>query len=211
MTGKKEKKFKNLLGFIVSIKLITTTEGGKGGKSKRIYRTNKKIRIINAFLESLLSGSCPSLGVTVHLTFLGCPPTLCYLGPAVGAAQILIWSCSCVFLPPMSTAIRSVCSLFWELSMTFDTSHSHSLPTWSCGCKLQLVELVGRFWVIFLSHSALGFNCGFISTSTCGSSTGVCSCEGQVRRRCTCLGRRGSGSTRYSGELAARAAGNIVR
>ena len=27
--------------------------------------------------------------------------------PAVGAAQILIWSYSCVFLPPMSTAIRT--------------------------------------------------------------------------------------------------------
>ena len=24
-----------------------------------------------------------------------------------GAAQILIWSCSCVFLPPVSTAIRT--------------------------------------------------------------------------------------------------------
>ena len=29
-------------------------------------------------------------------------------------------------------------------------------------------------------------------------------------RWCSCLGRRGSGSTRYSGELAARAAGNTV-
>ena len=34
--------------------------------------------------------------------------------------------------------------------------------------------------------------------------------EGQVWRWCSCLDRRGSGSTRYSGELAARAAGNIV-
>ena len=34
--------------------------------------------------------------------------------------------------------------------------------------------------------------------------------EGQVWRWCSCLGRRGSGSTRYSGELAARVAGNIV-
>ena len=32
--------------------------------------------------------------------------------------------------------------------------------------------------------------------------------EGQMWRWCSCLGRRGSGSTRYSGELAARAAGN---
>ena len=32
--------------------------------------------------------------------------------------------------------------------------------------------------------------------------------EGQVRRSCSCLGCRGSSSTRSSGELAARAAGN---
>ena len=40
--------------------------------------------------------------------------------------------------------------------------------------------------------------------------TWVCPCEGQVWRLCSCLGYRGCGSTRYSGELAARAAGNIV-
>ena len=58
------------------IKLTTTRErGGKGGggrkkKSERIYRTSQDIRIIiNVFLESLL-------GVTVHLTSLGCLPTL---------------------------------------------------------------------------------------------------------------------------------------
>ena len=43
----------------------------------RIYRTSQKIRIIIVFLVSLLSDSFPSLGVTVHLTSLGCPPTLC--------------------------------------------------------------------------------------------------------------------------------------
>ena len=38
----------------------------------------------------------------------------------------------------------------------------------------------------------------------------VCSCEGQGWMWCSCLGHRVSGSTRFSGELAARAAGNIV-
>ena len=51
----------------------------KEKKSKRIYRTSENIRIINVFLESLLSESCPSLGVTVHLSSLGCPLTLCCL------------------------------------------------------------------------------------------------------------------------------------
>ena len=67
--------------FLVTIKSTTTTERGekekKERKSKRIYRTSQKIRIINVFLESLLSESFPSLGATVHLTSLGSPPTLC--------------------------------------------------------------------------------------------------------------------------------------
>ena len=49
----------------------------KKKKSKRIYRTSKNIRIINVFLESLLLESFALLAVTVHLTSLGCPPTLC--------------------------------------------------------------------------------------------------------------------------------------
>ena len=58
----------------------------------------------------------PSLGV--HLTSLGCPPTLLVSGPAVGEAQILIWFYSCVYLPPMSTAIRtSVFSLVGAFSV----------------------------------------------------------------------------------------------
>ena len=38
----------------------------------------------------------------------------------------------------------------------------------------------------------------------------VCPCEDQMWRLCSCLGCRGSGSTRYSGELVARAVENIV-
>jgi len=61
----------------VPIKSTTMTERGKKKKkSKKIYRTSQNIRIINVFLESLLSESFPSLGVTVHLLSLGCPPTL---------------------------------------------------------------------------------------------------------------------------------------
>ena len=103
------------------IKLTTITEGEKGEKrnkkSKIFYRTSQKIRIINVFLESLLSESFPLLGITVPFTSLGCPPTLLISGPDVGSAQILIWSYSCVFLTPMSTAIRaSVFSFVGTLS-----------------------------------------------------------------------------------------------
>ena len=54
--------------------------GGKKKKkekqSTRINKTSQNIRIIHAFLESLLPVSFLSLEVTVHLISLGCPPTL---------------------------------------------------------------------------------------------------------------------------------------
>ena len=79
----------------------------KEKKCKRIYRTNQKLRTINIFLESLLSESFPSLGVSPpHLPRMP-SNTVLISGPAVRAAQILIWPYSYVFLPPMSTAIRT--------------------------------------------------------------------------------------------------------
>ena len=112
MTEKKEKKkkLKSLIRFHSANKIDSYLQRGKRGggqKSKRIWRTSQNIRIINVFLESLLSELFPSLGVTVHLTSLGCPPTLLISGPVVGAVLILIWSYSSVFLPPMSVAIRA--------------------------------------------------------------------------------------------------------
>ena len=76
----KKESSKPSLDFIVPIKWTTTTEGGKRKKekeSKTIYGTSQNIRIINVFLESLLSGSFPFMGVTVHLTPLGHPRTMC--------------------------------------------------------------------------------------------------------------------------------------
>ena len=80
----------------------------EGKKSKTNYRISQNIRIINVFLESLLSES-------FSLAEIHSPPhlprmlsnTVLVCGPSVGAAQILIWSDSCVFLSPMSTAIRT--------------------------------------------------------------------------------------------------------
>ena len=40
--------------------------------------------------------------------------------------------------------------------------------------------------------------------------TWICPCEGQLWRWSSCLGHRGSGITRYSGELAVRAAGKMI-
>ena len=59
------------------------------------------------FFLSLLSESFSSLGVTVHLTSRMSSNAVLLSGPAVGTAQILIRSCSYVFLPPVFRAIRT--------------------------------------------------------------------------------------------------------
>ena len=87
--------------------------------------------------------------------------------------------------------------------------------------NLQFVQLVGRFWVFFLSHPAPGFQLWFYFHSCLWVvhwglllrlpwRPRVFPSEGHVWKWCSYLGHRGSGSARYSGELAARAAGNIV-
>ena len=129
--------------------------------------------------------------------------TVLISGPAVGAAQILIWSYSCVFLPPVSTAIRT--SVFSFVGALDDLLYT---PETESGCLIvcNIISSLYSWWEGFASFSLatlpLGFNCGFTSTSVCGSSTGVCSwgCPGglgfaSVRARCqgwcSCLGCRG--------------------
>ena len=80
---------------------------------------------------------------------------------------------------------------------------------------------MGRFWFFFLCHTDPGFQLWFYFHLCMWFvhwdfllrlpwRAWVCPCEGQVWRWCSCLSYRGSGITRYSEELAARAAGNIV-
>ena len=148
--------------------------------------------------------------------------TVLISGPIMGAAQILIWSYSSGFLLQCSQLSERESFLLWELSMTFYIFHSHRV------CLVDRVDLIcslcswlGGFWIFFLSHTVPGFQLWFyfhlcMWIAQRGLLLGlpwrswVCPCEGQVWRWCSCLGHRGSGSTRYSGELAARAAGNTV-
>ena len=72
--------------------------------------------------------------------------TVLISGPAVGVAQILIWSYFCVFLPPMSTSVRvSAFSFVGVLNGLLYSPLSRSLLSLSYGFNLQLVQLVGRF------------------------------------------------------------------
>ena len=140
-----------------------------------------------------------------------------------GASQTLIWSYSCVFLPPMSTAIPElVCFLLWEVSVSFHIFNRN---------KVCLVDCVDLIWSLYSWWEGLGSS----SLATYAPvfqmwfyfylwmwvihwgllvrvpwRTWVWPCEGQVWRWCSCLGHRGSRSTRYSGGLVAREARNIV-
>ena len=139
--------------------------------------------------------------------------------PAVQAIQTLIlFYFFCVFLPPMSTAIRTSAFSFVRIcSVLFCISQTQILPSWSCGFNLQLV---GRFCVLFFSTLPLvsivvwspplpvGRHRGLLQRLSW--RTWVCSSEFQVWRWCSCLCCRGPGSTKYSGELVAKAAGNMV-
>ena len=141
VTQKKKKKSQKL-NQISQCQLTTTTEAvGRGGggavgrknkekRSKRIYRTRQNIRIINVFLESLLSESFPLLRVSLpHLPRMPFS-TVLSSGPAVRTAQILIWSYSFVFLLPMSAAIRiSMFSFVGVLNDFLYTPQIQSLPS----------------------------------------------------------------------------------
>ena len=55
--------------------------------------------------------------------------TVLVSGPAVAATQILIWSYSCVLLPPISTAIRTnVFSFVGALNVLLYSPQTQSLP-----------------------------------------------------------------------------------
>ena len=106
---KKKKKLKSLIRSHSANKTDNYNKGGKkekGEKSKRNYKSKNK------------NDKCFSWVTAVRVLSLAgshSPPylprmpsnTVLTSGPAVGAAQILIWFYSCVFLPPLSTAIRT--------------------------------------------------------------------------------------------------------
>jgi len=187
MWVRKQKKLKSFIGFLSADKIDNHNrpgwgwqgEGGKKWKkkSKRIYRTSQKIRIINVFFFFWFSTvRVLSRAGNHHPPYLPRMPSnrVLIFGPAVRALQILIWSYSCVFClqcPQLSQPVRF---LLWELSMAFYIFHRHRVCLVDC---VDLICSLYSWWEGFGSSSLaivpLGFNCGFISTSICGLSTGV--------------------------------------
>ena len=189
------------------IKSTTPTQGGKRKKkrkkiqknlqNKSKHRNHKCFSWVTAVRILSLAGSHSS----PHLPRMP-SNTVLISGSVVGAAQILIWSYFCVFLPPMFAAIRnSVFCFVGALNV-----HRHRV------CLVDHVDIICSlyswregFGSSSLATLPLGSNCDFISTSICGSSTGVCSwvCPGRlgfapVRARCG-----GSAAAWVTGVLAA--------
>ena len=160
------------------IKSTTTTEGGESKeKKKKIqknlqnkskHNNNKCFSCVTAVRVLSLAGSHSPL----HLPRMP-SNTVLISGPAVGATPILIWSYSCVFFLQRLQPSELVHFLWWELSMTFYILRRHR------ACLVDWVDLICSlysWWDGFGSSLAtlpLGFNCGFISTTTGGLSTGV--------------------------------------
>ena len=78
--GKKKRKLKSLVIFHSANKINNYNGRQRGGKNERekIIQKNLQVktRIVDVFLESVLSESFSLLGVTVHFTSLGCPLTV---------------------------------------------------------------------------------------------------------------------------------------
>ena len=171
----KEKKLKSLIRFHSANKIdnYNTGSGGRGGKEKNpknLQNTSKHQN--NVFLESPLSESLSGSHSPPHLHRMPCNTVLisACCGGSSGSNLVLLL---CVLASNVHSYL-SQCAFFYGSSQ------------WPFICSIDRVCLVDRvdlicsvysWWEGFGSSSLatlpLGFNCGFISTSTCGSSTGV--------------------------------------
>ena len=207
----KKENFKNLIRFHSANKIDKYNRGGVGREKKiqRTYRSQNKNKNAFSWVTAVRVLSLAASHSPPHFPRMP-SNTLLISWPATRAAQILICSYSCVFLPPVSTAVRtSAFSLVGALNDLLYIEQKQNLPSWSCGFNLQLVQLVGGFWVFF-SHTAPGFQLWFYLHLCVWVVywdlllrlpwwTWLCPCEGQVWRWCSCLSFMDSGSTRYSG------------
>ena len=107
-----KKKLKSLIGFLSANKIINYNKVGGIQKNLQNKSKNKNSKYFSwvaavRVLSHAGNHSPPYLPRMPSNTVL-------ISGPAVGAAQILIWSYPCVFLPPMSSAIRTSTFSFVE-------------------------------------------------------------------------------------------------
>ena len=106
--------------------------GGGGQKKKKIKKILQNKSKHNKCFSSVTAVRVLSLTGSHSPPHLPMMPsnTVLVPGPVVGAAQILIWSYPSLFLPPMSTAIRtSVFSFVGTLNDLLYIPQAQSLPS----------------------------------------------------------------------------------
>ena len=119
-------------------------EVGDRKKIQKNLQNKSKHRNNKCFLESLLSDSFLSLGVKVHFASLGSPVTLCW-------SLDLLWGqlrsnlLLCVLASNVHSYQNQCLSFVGALNDLLYIPQTQSLPSWSCGFNLQLVQLMGRF------------------------------------------------------------------
>ena len=175
------------------IKLTTITERGKKRKkiqtnlqNKSKHKNNRCFSWVSAVrvLSLARSHSPPRL--------LGCPLTLSWsLALLWGSSDSNLALLLCLLLQCPQPS-EPACLLSRARSVAAHLLHRHGV------CLVDPVGLICSlcsWWAGSGSSSSatlpLGFTCGFISTSACGSSTGVCSWD--------CLGGLGSAPVKARG------------
>ena len=110
MTEEK-KKLKSLIRFHSANKMDNYNGGGgkktKQNKIQKNLQNKWKHKNQKCFSWVTAVGALPLAGLSPPHLPRTPSSTVLVSGPAVGAAQTLIWPYACVFLPPMSTAIRT--------------------------------------------------------------------------------------------------------
>ena len=163
---------KSLIRFHSAIKSTTIAAAG-GKKSKRIYRISQNKTMTNS----------PWVTAVRVLSFTGShsPPrlprmpssTVLVSGPAVGQLRFSSGPtplCSCLQCPQLLDLVGFP---LWALSVAFYILHRHRV---SLADRAHLICSLCSWWEGLGSSSLapllLGFNCGFLYASACGSSTG---------------------------------------
>ena len=159
-------KLKSLIRFHSANKINNYKRGGRREREKNIQNNlqNKFKRKNNKYVSWVTALRVPSLTGSHSPPYLLRMPDAhlwtCYGGSLHSKLVLLL----CV----LASNVHSYQNywvffffLLWEFSMTLCIFLRHSLPSWLCRFHLQLVQLVGRFWIFFLSHTAPGFQLWF--------------------------------------------------
>ena len=155
---KGKKKLISLIGFLSANKIENYNRGGNKGEKKiqKNLQNKSKNKNNKCWVIVVRVLSCAGNHSPPHLPRMP-SNTVLISGSAVGPAQIIIWSYSCIIFPPMSTTIRaSAFSFVGALSGLLYIPQTQSLLSWSCGFNLLPCTAGGKVLFLFLSHTAPG-------------------------------------------------------